>query len=99
MIKPNSTMNDVINELMFIAIAQPEHLAIDISYHANSDFIRVAVLPRTFNIDQSTTTQQYSDALILSVNEKISSASTLKKLQQAKVALLELIENKGEVAA
>ena len=93
------TIPDAINELMIIAVAQPEHLAIDVSYHAISDFIRVAVLPRTFNIDQSTTTQQYSDALVLSVNEKISSASALQKLQQAKVILLELIENKGEVAA
>ena len=46
MIKPNPTMNDVINELMFIAIAKPEKVSVSVRYIGHADALEVIAIDK-----------------------------------------------------
>ena len=48
MINPNSTMNDVINELMFIAIAKPEKVSVSVRYIGHADALEVIAIDKAY---------------------------------------------------
>jgi len=48
MIKPNSTMNDVINELMFIAIAKPEKVSVSVRYIGHTDALEITAVDKAY---------------------------------------------------
>ena len=48
MIKPNSTMNDVINELMFIAIAKPEKVSVSVRYIGHADALEIIAIDKAY---------------------------------------------------
>ncbi|CAM3265089.1 hypothetical protein [Moritella viscosa] len=48
MIKANPTMNDVINELMFIAIAKPEKLSVSVRYIGHADALEVIAVDKAY---------------------------------------------------
>ncbi|QUM84431.1 hypothetical protein [Moritella sp. 28] len=48
MIKANPTMNDVINELMFIAIAKPEKVSVSVRYIGHADALEVIAIDKTY---------------------------------------------------
>ncbi|QUM84601.1 hypothetical protein [Moritella sp. 28] len=48
MIKANPTMNDVINELMFIAIAKPEKVSVSVRYIGHADALEVIAVDKAY---------------------------------------------------
>ncbi|SGZ01091.1 hypothetical protein [Moritella viscosa] len=48
MIKANPTINDVINELMFIAIAKPEKLSVSVRYIGHADALEVIAVDKAY---------------------------------------------------
>lgn len=48
MIKANSTMNDVINELMFIAIAKPEKVSVSVRYIGHADALEIIAIDKAY---------------------------------------------------
>ena len=48
MIKPNSTINDVINELMFIAIAKPEKMSVSVRYIGHADALEIIAIDKAY---------------------------------------------------
>lgn len=93
------TINDAINDLMFVAIAKPECIDIDVMYDASADAIDVCVYPREFEVTPTMTAAQFEQARLFRSYVKLASGNALQRLQKTKTDLMLLIEHQQEVAA
>lgn len=101
MSKTIPTINDAVNDLMFVAIAKPELIDIDVMYDSSADAIDVSVYPREFEVTPTMTAEQFEQARLFRSYVKLASSNALQKLQQAKADLILLMAEraKSEVAA
>ena len=96
MIKPNSTMNDVINELMFIAIAKPEKVSVSVRYIGHADALEVIAIDKTyFSGIQNPST--WSEHKLMEQTIYLDGLTAFKQITSAYNELSNLI--KSEVAA
>lgn len=93
------TIQEVINELMFIAIAKPDNINIDVMYDGDTDVIDISAFPRNFHVTPDMTIEKFDQSRLFREHVKLASNGALQKLQKAKVDLISLIEKKHEVAA
>ncbi|NRA87194.1 MAG: hypothetical protein HRU28_07325 [Rhizobiales bacterium] len=93
------TIQEVINELMFIAVAKPDNINIDVMYDGDMDVIDISAFPRNFRVTSDMTTEKFDQSRLFREHIKLASNGALQKLQKAKADLISLIENKSEVAA
>ena len=101
MIKQNPTINDVINELMFIAIAKPEKFNVSVMYIGYVDAIEVRVLTADYcakNLDKCPA-KLYSESKVFEKTVYLDSLTAFKDVMSMYNELISLLENKHEVAA
>jgi len=90
MIKQNPTINDVINELMFIAIAKPEKIDVTVEYSGVSDSLSVKVMPHGFDYINATTSS-YKAAMLYSSDIWLKGSGPMQAALDAKSKILELM--------
>lgn len=98
MSQTNPTIPDVINELMFIAVARPEGLDVTVEYSGVSDCVHIKVMPIGFDYKVATT-ESYIAASLLSETVHLDVPNALAKLTAVKERLLGLLDIKRKVAA
>ena len=93
-----ATIPEVINELMFVAISQPDAVDINVEYSGVTDLVGVQVMPAGFDY-ANTTIEQYRAAKILAIDVSLKVPGALNILLNVKEQLLALITAVQEVAA
>lgn len=95
-----TSVPQLVNEIMFIAIAKPDQLDVTVEYRSLSDCINVRVMPSGFNY-KDTTLEEYSAAMLLAKDIFLDYSNALTELSAVKDKLLDLIKNSQgvEVAA
>ena len=92
------TIPEVINELMFVAISQPDAVDITVEYTGVVDIVEVRVMPVGFDYANATA-QQYKSARILSEEVYLAFPGALKSLVKIKEQVLALTTAVQAVAA
>lgn len=93
-----NTISEIINELLFIAISQPESIEVNVSYRSKLDYVSINALPTTFNLAESDD-DGYRAALLISKHIPLYTPGALKELTDARNELLRLTSGSVEVAA
>ena len=92
------TVQSVVNEIMFIAMAKPENVDITVEYSGVTDSLQIKVMPTGFDYS-NTTAQQYKSARVLSKDVFLAFPGALKSLAEVKDQLIQVITAEEEVAA
>ncbi|PKH06425.1 hypothetical protein [Moritella sp. Urea-trap-13] len=96
MIKLNPTINDVINELIFIAIAKPEKVSVSVRYIGHADALEVIAIDKAyFSGVQNPNT--WSEHKLMDQTIYLDGLTAFKQVTSAYNELSNLIKN--EVAA
>ncbi len=93
-----TTVPQLVNEIMFIAIAKPDQLDVTVEYRSVTDCIAVRVMPVGFNY-KGATVEDYSAAMLFGKDIMLDYPGALTQLIAVKEKLLSLIDTKQEVAA
>ncbi|KXO12458.1 hypothetical protein AKG98_3651 [Moritella sp. JT01] len=96
MIKPNPTINDVINELMFIAIAKPEKVSVSVRYIGHADALEVIVIDKAY-FNGMKTPNTWSVHKLIDKTIYLDGLTAFRQITSTYNELSNLI--KGEVAA
>ncbi|SQD80423.1 hypothetical protein [Moritella yayanosii] len=84
------TIQEVINELMFIAVAKPDLIDITVEYSGVSDSLSVKVMPHGFDYINATT-ESYKAAMLYSTDIWLSDSGPMQAALDAKSKILELM--------
>jgi len=85
-----NTVQNVINEIMFIAISRPDAIDITVEYSGVSDSLSVKVMPRGFDYI-NTTTESYEAAILYRTDVWLNEPGPMQTALEAKSKILELM--------
>ena len=90
--KKNPTITDVVNELMFIAIAKPEKVDVSVRYIACVDGIEVQVIDKAY-FDGPRNPQTWHDHKLMDETVYLDSSSAFKQMCAMHSKVTNLVNN------